>query len=446
MCVLCIGAIVGSSLLTSISPLAVIEESVSTKPETAHVIMNIKPEIRDTKCVRVGTIRTVKTVRYECKKSAKGLRWVVAANRSGSTTPNPSSGTTTTTTTLPPGVMKATCGGGLAPCPSETATTVEVAACKIPDATPGDVVQGFPRPSRAKPGKSELNVLVVPVRYANNPTSEEQVKKDFEREFQKTRSVFDRNSYKRVTPIFTLEPETQWISVAETSQQFVDARGGDLKRVTQDLVSLIFRQNLKDFDSIFIVAAGGTTYFGGMDQTATYKHSSGDIGSVYLQTGPASLAAFPHNLGHTAYYFEDLYLHPANASSGQSTTPLRFDAMAGGSDEYVAWNRWLAGFLYDAEVNCLSTSESDTVHRLTHINSSTGKKLSVIRLGYGRAIFIEYNNDAIHVYELNSWIGHGAGPIKTLGTLQNGQTLVYGNFEFTVLTLDQNGAYVKVKQ
>ena len=443
MCVICVGAMAVSSVLTSVMPSALVDELVPTKVETSQVSVAAIPGITGTKCVKVGAFRTSRAVRHQCKKSAQGLRWVIASSNSVSTSSTSTS--TTTTTTIPPGVMKASCGAGLADCPTETATTVDIGACKISDATPGDVAQGFPRPPRAKPGKPDLNVLVIPVRYANNPITEEQLRKEFEREFQNTKTFFERNSYKRVTPFFTLESESQWVSVAETAQQFIDARSSDLKRVTQDIVSLIPRQNLKDFDSIFIVAAGGTSYWGGMDQSATYKHSSGDIGSVYFQTSPASNTAFPHNLGHTAYYFEDLYIQPFFRTPGQNITPLRFDAMSSGND-YVAWNRWLAGFLYDSEVTCLRTGETESIHRLTHFNSNSGKKLSVIPLGFGRAIFIEYNNNAIHIYELNSYIGHGAGPIKTIDTLQNGQTLKYGNFEFTVVALDQTGAYIKVKQ
>lgn len=443
MCVICVGAMAVSSVLTSVMPSALIEELVPSKVETSQVSVAAIPGITGTKCVKVGAFRTSRAVRHQCKKSAQGLRWVIASSNSVSTSSTSTS--TTTTTTIPPGVMKVSCGAGLADCPTETATTVDIGACKISDATPGDVAQGFPRPPRAKPGKPDLNVLVIPVRYANNPVTEEQLRKEFEREFQNTKTFFERNSYKRVTPFFTLESESQWVSVAETAQQFIDARSSDLKRVTQDIVSLIPRQNIKDFDSVFIVAAGGTTYWGGMDQTATYKHSSGDIGSVYFQTGPASNTALPHNLGHTAYYFEDLYIQPFFRTPGQNTTPLKFDAMSSGND-YVAWNRWLAGFLYDSEVTCLRTGETESIHRLTHFNSNSGKKLSVIPLGFGRAIFIEYNNNAIHIYELNSYIGHGAGPIKTIDTLQNGQTLKYGNFEFTVVALDQTGAYIKVKQ
>ena len=62
-------------------------------------VSNAAPQIVGTKCVKAGAFRTAKTVRYQCKKSAKGLRWVTISAKSLPTTTT--SSTTTTTTTIP---------------------------------------------------------------------------------------------------------------------------------------------------------------------------------------------------------------------------------------------------------------------------------------------------------------------------------------------------------
>ena len=59
-------------------------------------VSSAAPQIVGTKCVKAGSFRTAKTVKYQCKKSAKGLRWVIRSPKGTSTT------TTTTTTTSPP--------------------------------------------------------------------------------------------------------------------------------------------------------------------------------------------------------------------------------------------------------------------------------------------------------------------------------------------------------
>jgi hypothetical protein len=55
------------------------------------------PQIIGSKCAKAGSFRTAKNVKYQCKKSAIGLRWVLASSKSTSTT---TSTTTTTTTTI----------------------------------------------------------------------------------------------------------------------------------------------------------------------------------------------------------------------------------------------------------------------------------------------------------------------------------------------------------
>jgi len=52
-------------------------------------------QIVGSKCVKAGSFRTAKNVKYQCKKSAKGLRWVTISAKNSPTT------TTTTTTTIP---------------------------------------------------------------------------------------------------------------------------------------------------------------------------------------------------------------------------------------------------------------------------------------------------------------------------------------------------------
>ena len=56
-------------------------------------------QITGTKCVKAGTFRTAKNVRYQCKKSAQGLRWVITSTEGTPTTTTSSTSTTSTTTT-----------------------------------------------------------------------------------------------------------------------------------------------------------------------------------------------------------------------------------------------------------------------------------------------------------------------------------------------------------
>ena len=55
-------------------------------------------QITGTKCVKAGVFRTAKNVEYQCKKSAKGLRWVpISVKNTPKTTTKPANNASTTT-------------------------------------------------------------------------------------------------------------------------------------------------------------------------------------------------------------------------------------------------------------------------------------------------------------------------------------------------------------
>ena len=67
-------------------------------------VSSAAPQIVGSKCVKAGSFRTAKNVRYQCKKSSKGLRWVITSMKSANptSTTTTTSSTTTTTSTIPP--------------------------------------------------------------------------------------------------------------------------------------------------------------------------------------------------------------------------------------------------------------------------------------------------------------------------------------------------------
>jgi hypothetical protein len=305
-------------------------------------------------------------------------------------------------------------------------------------------MQGFPRPSRAKAGKPVLDILVFPIRYRGMTISEATLRSRFDKEFKDAQEFISRNSYGRVQLNFTIPPSSEWPQVDASPQEFVSSRGVDLLRVTQDALNLITRTDLATFDSIFVVAADSEWYWGGGG--GIFEHPSGQLHGVYFQTGPASMANFPHNLGHTVYYFEDLYLHPFfRTSPTVDIFPLKYDIMSTGTD-YSGWNRWLAGFLLDSDIICLANTNVTTTHRISQMNRAQGQRLVVLPLAPGKALFAEYIDNALHVYELNSYIQHGAGPIKTLGTAVPGDVFAHENFRFRIVAADFESIYVEIQR
>jgi hypothetical protein len=274
--------------------------------------------------------------------------------------------------------------------------------------------------------------------------AESTLRQRFDLEFRQSQEFMTRNSYGKVTLNFVIPPASEWPQVDVSPQQFVSARETDLLRVTQDALNLITRTDLGTYDSIFVVAADGGWYYGGGG--GVFDHPSGKLYGVYFQTGPSTMANFPHNLGHTAYYFEDLYIHQYYLTrSNIDPYPMRFDIMSTGPD-YSGWNRWLAGFLADDEIICLPDTGVTTVHRVTHINRVMGQRLIVLPTTPGKALFAEYIDNVVHIYEVDSYIPHGAGPLKTLGTITAGRSASFGGFTFTLLAADTESVYIEIQR
>ena len=123
--------------------------------------------------------------------------------------------------------------------------------------------------------------------------------------------------------------------------------------------------------------------------------------------------------------------------------PLKYEVMSNGRD-FTVWNRWLNGFVLDSEVRCADTTTAQSTHHIVHANNATGAKLAVVPTAPGRALFAEYIDDLVHVYELNSNIGHGAGPMQTIRLLQAGQRVIHNGVEIVVSAVDATGVYVTV--
>jgi hypothetical protein len=83
---------------------------------------------------------------------------------------------------------------------------------------------------------------------------------------------------------------------------------------------------------------------------------------------------------------------------------------------------------------------------VTHINRADGQRLIVLPTTTGRALFAEYIDNAVHIYELNSYIPHGAGPLKTLGTITPGRTATFGDMTFKILGADTASVYLEIQR
>lgn len=107
------------AVLVSVLSSAAIVEGKTQTVKTGQTRVAVVPQITGNKCAKDGVFRTVKTVKYQCTKSAKGLRWAIASQK----------GVTTTTT------VTSTCALG--------------DVCKVGDIGPGGGVVFYVHPDGA---------------------------------------------------------------------------------------------------------------------------------------------------------------------------------------------------------------------------------------------------------------------------------------------------------
>ena len=115
MCIVFQGAIAAASVFASVVPaLAQPESNVKNlRPDRGSQQTVTAPEIAGTKCQKVGSFRTAKNVKYQCKKSAQGLRWVITSPKGTPTTTTLAKTTTTCSRSSNSGGPNPDTGGAL---------------------------------------------------------------------------------------------------------------------------------------------------------------------------------------------------------------------------------------------------------------------------------------------------------------------------------------------
>lgn len=191
------------------------------------------------------------------------------------------------------------------------------------------------------------------------------------------------------------------------------------------------------------------------------------IGGALINAGSIS-KSFAHTLGHTLYGLSDLYISSwaLNEKIAIPKNIMFYDLMANGiSDDYIAWVRWLNGWLPDDDVVCLN-SDIDEVIYLKFLDSNSGQRLAIIPTKSGTFIALEYRNASstgywnlekyagsgkgllIHQFDSNVRQGYGQFTASDNGSrlLVNNEFLQFGNHNFKVLAIDQDGMYIKVQK
>ena len=171
------------------------------------------------------------------------------------------------------------------------------------------------------------------------------------------------------------------------------------------------------------------------DMTSGFYTSSGyirnslEIGYEYGLNNPPSgfkTSVLKHELGHL-FGFIDLYIiAPGNYFIGQ--TPGPFDVMnatSGPAHEFLAWQRWLQGWIPDSNVTCLNFATPTSTVQLKPLGKSTlGTQMIVIKINSQKALVLESRkatstdslsgNEGLLAYEIDLSVPSLQGPIRII--------------------------------
>jgi len=435
MRVVCQAIYVGAAALTGILPVAV-SEPEAPQPIPAAVPPGVAQaaSIGGTSCKQIGQVRKTSSGSFRCTAIGTQKSWKLVRTTS----------TTSTTTTAVPLYTDPTISGAEA--------LLSLSACQIQDVSSDNAMSsGFPRPNWLRSGRGQVNVLVIPVSFADLPFTSREVPV-LRQVYDQMSQYFSKMSYGRATVRTTLAPESTWVTLdgtLEQNQLINSPPQFDASGIFRKAVEIYLRGASADgYDVVSVVSAYSLQIYIGQALAARaskYGTSQNFSGVLMLGGTVNSWEVIAHELGHAWLGFEDLYLF------GGGARPFRdWDLMSREGADLSGWSRFLAGWMDPAWVRCAKPGVRSR-HFLSLLNSDSRvdqPRVLVIALSSYASLVVEVRDTGspcVLVYQVDTSIHHGQGPIRTVGEArQAGVDISSGTFRLSVVGIQRDGAIVEV--
>jgi hypothetical protein len=333
-----------------------------------------------------------------------------------------------------------------------TTTTMDPAACRLPDLSGRlDVYAGYPRGIDRIYPVGAITATVLFVDFDDAP-AEMATSEVFELLSPETEMFFSAVSYGRMELV--LQPRFEWIRMSRPSTFYGDSildweSHRDWLREAADLAD-----DYVDFlgSTLLIVIANpaataipfGPSFLGypldpsGMiendgAQIANGITSGADLttfGSRWLGGAVGQVIGFPR-----LWNFED--------GSGFTRPYSVMDDLVGEAPEFLAWERWHAGWLDSEQIVCVTGT--DAAATLSAIEVPGGTKAVIVPTGESTAVVVEsrraigydgaLGSEGVIVYLVDTSKPSGAGPITVVGdALGSGESTVVDGVTVTVVS------------
>lgn len=334
--------------------------------------------------------------------------------------------------------------------------------CRIQDATVNqysEVSSGFPRPEALRNATGQLEVLVVPVNFADLSFSNTLDSRGIEKALSGVSRFYSAMSYGRATVNFTIAPQNAWVDLGGTvAQNGIDRNSAgpkwDGSSFYRKVIEIFARSNSIVGYDVVIIVTGDTRAEKNGGQAYSKKTTNQNFAGVQLfGKTPLDLFLVAHELGHAWLGFEDLYLFDGGS-------PFRnWDTMSTGTVELSGWNRFLAGWLEPNAIRCVSrkTLTRSFIAPLDNQENSSPSRLIVVPLSGFSAVAVDFRvqsdwnpelrKPSVVLYKVDTIFDHGKGPIRLLGVIEkSGESITIDGIKISVINLNSSGAIIEVRE
>jgi len=418
-----------------------------------------------TSCKKAGQSSTFAGKKYTCVKSGKKLVWnkgVTIAKPTPVVTPTPTPTVEPTPTPTPTPAKPSNLSSNSAI--TQFTELTNLAVCRTRDLTTrSSGNNGFPRPQGVLSGAVSPNILFIPLVFPDTPSFVDADLKRVEDTLKEVQDFYKKTSYGLVNINYQILEKSKWLIADKSAESYGLTNPRPQQNNTDAVQELLSRVdasvNFNLYDGIIIETVrypgrgAGQAFLG-----QTFQTRNGVAKGVSIETAMAagSFQTLAHELGHTLFGLEDLYVflndqRPSVPGGANPAGP--WDMMSNSSRDFFGWSKFLNDWFENQQVRCLS-NQSTTVHYLDSLELINKQpKLLLINLQEGVTIGVEVrklswsSSLGVLVYKIDSRINHGDGPITAeKDLLYEGKSLLIDGWRISALEEGVEGLLIKVEK
>ena len=336
--------------------------------------------------------------------------------------------------------------------------------CKTKDlSTRSSGNNGFPRPQGVISGAATPKILFIPLNFPDVPSFSDADLIRVQETLKEVQEFYKKTSYGLVRIEYQILEKSKWPTMDKSAESYGLINPRPQQNNTEALKEILTKVdpsiNFDIYDGVTIETVRHPG--GGVGQAfigQIFPTRNGSAKGVSLETAMAagSFQTLAHELGHTLFGLEDLYVflnEQRPSVSGGPTPAGSWDMMSNSSREFFGWSKFLNGWLEDQQVRCLS-NQVNSVHYLESLEiPSPAPKLILINLQEGVTISVEVRqldgsaSRGVLVYKIDSRINHGDGPITAQRELlYEGKSFLIDGWRVTALEEGTEGMLIKVEK